>query len=323
MAQKKTKQVSLEKVCDNCHAIEGSLIALKLSACARCGLALYCSKDCQRAHWKVNHKNCCVAKADRAPQCQEPLFACNGAASRDIVGDKCSICLDSLAAAQVTTLQCAHIFHIACVSELRKFGVTQACPLCRTPLLAGPEKVCEEASRRYLVVDRMVARGEASWSALPAAAQHEVDEVVTGWRTAADQGHAEAQNYLGYIFDTGRGVKKKYVEAAQWYMKSANQGYGPAQYSLGHHFASGRGVEESHTEAAHWFRKAADQGIAEAQCKYATLFMAGRGVMQSDVEAALWLKKAADQGDEEAQVGLGIKYEDGCGVVKSAAEAAR
>ena len=48
------------KVCDNCSAPEGSDCASKLSACGRCGLVVYCSKDCQRAHWKVNHKQRCI-----------------------------------------------------------------------------------------------------------------------------------------------------------------------------------------------------------------------------------------------------------------------
>lgn len=33
----------------------------------RCGTVVYCGKDCQKAHWKANHKQHCVAKADRAP----------------------------------------------------------------------------------------------------------------------------------------------------------------------------------------------------------------------------------------------------------------
>jgi len=68
MAEKKGNKNGLTKVCGNCLASEGSASSPKLSACARCGLVLYCSRDCQREHWKANHKQHCDAKADRAPQ---------------------------------------------------------------------------------------------------------------------------------------------------------------------------------------------------------------------------------------------------------------
>jgi hypothetical protein len=33
------------------------------SSCSRCGIAFYCSKDCQCCHWKIHKKTC--AKLDR------------------------------------------------------------------------------------------------------------------------------------------------------------------------------------------------------------------------------------------------------------------
>jgi uncharacterized C2H2 Zn-finger protein len=49
--------------CANCLSILGRAGIANLK-CARCGLVAYCSKDCQRTHWKVNHKSFCIAKAD-------------------------------------------------------------------------------------------------------------------------------------------------------------------------------------------------------------------------------------------------------------------
>mmetsp|Transcript_68083 Transcript_68083/g.133554 ORF Transcript_68083/g.133554 Transcript_68083/m.133554 type:complete len:142 (-) Transcript_68083:163-588(-) len=34
----------------------------KLKSCPRCKGPLYCGKDCQRAHWKGGHKECCTQK---------------------------------------------------------------------------------------------------------------------------------------------------------------------------------------------------------------------------------------------------------------------
>jgi len=169
----KNKARPESKVCANCSAPEGSDRASKFSACARCGLAVYCSKDCQRAHWKANHKQRCITKADRARQHQELSEDHRGTSTALSVAEKCAICLELLAEESSRTLPCAHVFHGTCVSELRKFGVQQACPLCRTPLPPGPGKIFEEATRRFLVIQQLVDRGNASWSALPVSTQEE------------------------------------------------------------------------------------------------------------------------------------------------------
>ena len=49
----------------------------------------------------------------------------------------------------------------------------------------------------------------------------------------AEQGVAAAQSYLGFMFETGRGVPQNYTEAAMWYRRAAEQGDSLAQYSLG------------------------------------------------------------------------------------------
>jgi len=134
------------EVCSNCRATKGSPGISMLSVCSHCGLVMYCSKDLQRAHWKAGHKQHCIAKADRVPQPHDPLDARkNAASSAAASAEECAICLESLNKGSATTLQCSHRFHPACGANLRKFGLKRTCPLCRTPLPAGPEKLCEDA----------------------------------------------------------------------------------------------------------------------------------------------------------------------------------
>jgi hypothetical protein len=119
------------------------------------------------------------------------------------------------------------VFHAACVAELRKFKLKQACPLCRTPLPPGPDKLHEEATLRYLVFKRRVERGNASWGALTKDEQREIHAVVGGLRAAADQGRAEAQYNLGKMFASstsrscGRGLRPagvgEFVEQQLWH----------------------------------------------------------------------------------------------------------
>ena len=59
------------QTCAHCLAVQGRAGIAKLSACARCGLVLYCRKDCQRAHWKANHKSFASPRPTRRrrPRC--------------------------------------------------------------------------------------------------------------------------------------------------------------------------------------------------------------------------------------------------------------
>jgi hypothetical protein len=113
------------KVCNNCFSPEGSATAPKLSACARCGLVVYCSRECQRVHWKAGHKQLCITKAERAPRLLSSSSICVDGASRAtaVAEEVCSICLDPTTESSACTLPCAHVFHGSCVAELRKYGV--------------------------------------------------------------------------------------------------------------------------------------------------------------------------------------------------------
>ena len=68
----------------------------------------------------------------------------------------------------------------------------------------------------------------------------------------AERGEPAAQTYLGYMFETGRGVPQNYTEAAMWYRRAAEQGDSHAQYSLGLLYDRGQGVPRDIVEASKW-----------------------------------------------------------------------
>jgi TPR repeat protein len=68
----------------------------------------------------------------------------------------------------------------------------------------------------------------------------------------AEQGDPAAQSYLGFMFESGRGVPQNYTEAAMWYRRSAEQGDSLAQYSLGLLYDRGQGVPRDIVEANKW-----------------------------------------------------------------------
>jgi hypothetical protein len=68
----------------------------------------------------------------------------------------------------------------------------------------------------------------------------------------AERGEPSAQAYLGFMFETGRGVPQNYTEAAMWYRRAAEQGDSLAQYSLGLLYDRGQGVPRDIVEASKW-----------------------------------------------------------------------
>ena len=140
---------------------------------------------------------------------------------------------------------------------------------------------------------------------------------------AAEQGNANAQNNLGWMYDKGRGVTQDYVEAVKWYRKAAEQGHANAQNYLGVMYQNGRGVAQSDAEAVQWYRKAAEQGHADGQTNLGVMYRDGRGLAQSDTEAVKWYRKAAEQGEMYAQNNLGWMYDKGLGVTQDYVEAVK
>jgi serine/threonine protein kinase len=51
-------------------------------------------------------------------------------------------------------------------------------------------------------------------------------------RLLAEEGNAEAQDDVGFMYESGRGVEKDRAQAVDWYRKSAAQGYQPAKDAL-------------------------------------------------------------------------------------------
>jgi uncharacterized protein len=134
------------------------------------------------------------------------------------------------------------------------------------------------------------------------------------WRPLADQGNAEAQYALGFMYDGGQGVPKNYARAAKWWRLAADQGHTFAQYNLGTLYDNGNGVPQNKAEALKWYHLAAERGNDGAQFNVGVLHFAGVAVSENRIEAAKWFRRAADQGHIGAQVYLGLCYATGLGV---------
>ena len=168
-------------------------------------------------------------------------------------------------------------------------------------------------------------------------------EKVFWFEQAANLGNAEAQNNLGNIFYSGRGVKRDMKEAFGWFKRSGELGYVWGQLNLGAMYRYGHGTPKDTTlavmwlkkaaeqnnpnamnelgelsksvkdysNAMSWFKKAADRKYARACQNIANLYYYGHGVSTNYQKMMEWYKKGAEYGDGESQYQLGIIYKEG------------
>ena len=264
-----------EGECANCsssQSTEGGGGALR--ACTRCKAVYYCGRPCQIQHWKKGgHQQFCIPVEERRPNVAGVLKDKKGNE-----GGECPICLEVLLPGSCMTLPCSHSFHGECVQGLRRFGVQQACPLCRAELPPGPDKLFAEATERYYALDRRQQMLENPWQNMAKADRDSAVEIAASWKQAAVEGHVGAQSNLGVLYHNGQGVRQSFEEAARWYRKAADQGQAEAQVNLGVAYQTGKGVHQSSEEAARWYRKAADQGHTGAQSNLRGLVEKGQGL---------------------------------------------
>lgn len=123
-------------------------------------------------------------------------------------------------------------------------------------------------------------------------------EAVRLFQLAAEQDEPAAQNQLGIMYVTGRGVDKDEAQALKYFRLAAERNQPNAQGNLGLMHERGLGgLEKDDTEAVKWYRLAAEQGNANAQYQLGRMQESGRGGLSVDVdEAAVLYRKSAEKG---------------------------
>jgi len=139
-------------------------------------------------------------------------------------------------------------------------------------------------------------------------------------KSAAEQGDANCQNFVGALYARGKGVPRDEATAAKWFRRAADQGDAYGEFNLGSAYEHGHGVPRSDTEAAKWYLAAANQHLAEAQLAIGLMRL---GVDHNERDAVKWFRLAAHQGLPLAQFALGAAYESGGGVKKNDRQAAK
>lgn len=114
------------------------------------------------------------------------------------------------------------------------------------------------------------------------------------WMQAAQSGDAEAQTYVGDIYERGLGVAPDYATAAQWYEKAADQGFSRALFNLGTLYEQGFGVPQDQLKALNLYRQA--WGLAEDNIIFTSAAQREQQALRAELEAAI--------AEKDSQLGL-------------------
>jgi len=167
-----------EHECSNCMAPGSSI-------CGRCGVASYCSRECQKAHWKESHKDRCILIEDRKASKLEP---------QETSTRKCQICFDTISSETQSRLPCGHCFHAECVKTLRYYD--HSCPLCRRDLPSEPEKLYILARTLYIT-------------------NKDTKKMIKLLEQSIEQGYDSAKILLFTIYYYGDFIKQDYEKAEE------------------------------------------------------------------------------------------------------------
>lgn len=124
----------------------------------------------------------------------------------------------------------------------------------------------DTASPPPVVIKEEVHNAEKDF--IKASKAHKSGDIETAlyWmNNAANNGHVNAQLFLGLIYILGDGVEQDYAKAVRWFRAAAEQGHAEGQFYLALRYSDGKGVAQNSAEAIFWMRQAAIQGHTDAQ----------------------------------------------------------
>jgi hypothetical protein len=102
------------------------------------------------------------------------------------------------------------------------------------------------------------------WDGFIAYRRGDYEIARTEWVPLAEQGHVDAQFFLGAMYFFGEGVPQDDHQAAVWFRLAAEQGHAPAQYHLGIMYRTGEGVRQNFVTSLMWLNLAAAQDYQPA-----------------------------------------------------------
>lgn len=123
-------------------------------------------------------------------------------------------------------------------------------------------------------------------------------------REAAEGGLPEAQNYLGFVYMTGKLLPSRPDSALFWLKRAADAGFSTAAANIGYMYAEGIGVGKDREKAMEWLGKAAALDNPAAESQMADLLLSGNATHSDTLAAAGLYERAARHGFPPADMKL-------------------
>jgi uncharacterized protein len=136
-------------------------------------------------------------------------------------------------------------------------------------------------------------------------------EAARHYLKAAEGDYANAQDALGVLFATGRGVVKDEQRAFDLLNKAAIGGSPRGMGNLGVMYSSGFFVKEDDAKALDWYEKSIEAGNSFGLAQAGVMYFNGKGTARDYNAAAQYFQQAADLGDGFSLKFLAIMYERG------------
>jgi len=141
---------------------------------------------------------------------------------------------------------------------------------------------------------------DKGWAAAEA---EDFSTALKEWRPLAEQGNAQGQFGLGFLYFLGKGVLQDYRQAFKLYKLAADQNNPDAQISLASLYQDGLGVIQDYESARFWYGEAAKQGSALAAGTFGYNYSKGtNGFLKDNVMAHAWYNIASANGATEVGI---------------------
>ncbi len=207
------------------------------------------------------------------------LVFTGGMATRPLVSmdESGAVPLDAKLCAWFPRDACLHAARLTADERERLEMLSDAC-------IAGRTEICSFAAQQH---DRLGMLYQAA----------------TLREKACGAGRARECTYLGWMYETGKGVATDPAHSAALYQQGCDAGDEVGCSLLGYMFASGKGVEADPGRAAGYYLRGCEAGHAWGCTQLGGLFETGDGVAADPARAATLYKQGCD-----GQNGAGCSY---------------